>query len=373
MKVFGVSEASYFCVAKVILIYPSKWKALQYLKLFRFWGVESKTVKKTSFKDGINEDLSWPGACDTKLYKRRMSSIQGRALHFVFKICERGRTAFFYRQVLGMKVLRHEEFAEGCEASCNGPYNSRWSKTMVGYGPEDSHFAIELTFNYPIKSYDRGNDFISITVQSSEALQRAKSNDWPILAGNILEAPGGYRFSIIDKPEPKDKDPVQIVTLASSNLANSLNYWHGILELKVFEKDTANSKALLGYNEFQTKLELQEIKEPVTHKTGYGRIAFSCPYDQQPYVDEKVRAANTTILIPMKELETPGKPTVRVLILADPDGHEICMVDDERFRELSQYAPNEEKILDRFIKKDESGELKKQDEMRAAAATSNAS
>ena len=30
---------------------------------------------------------------------------------------------------------------------------------MVGYGPEDSHFVIELTYNYEIGSYTMGNDF----------------------------------------------------------------------------------------------------------------------------------------------------------------------------------------------------------------------
>jgi hypothetical protein len=39
----------------------------------------------------------------------------------------------FYVNVLGMKVLRHEEFGSGCEASCNGPYSRPWSKTMIGY------------------------------------------------------------------------------------------------------------------------------------------------------------------------------------------------------------------------------------------------
>ena len=31
-----------------------------------------------------------------------------------------------------MKVLRHEEFEKGCEAACNGPYDGKWSKTMIG-------------------------------------------------------------------------------------------------------------------------------------------------------------------------------------------------------------------------------------------------
>lgn len=49
-----------------------------------------------------------------------MATITGRALHYVFKIGDRNQTAKFYREVLGMKVLRHEEFSDGCEAACNG-------------------------------------------------------------------------------------------------------------------------------------------------------------------------------------------------------------------------------------------------------------
>ena len=30
---------------------------------------------------------------------------------------------------------------------------------MVGYGPEDSHFVVELTYNYNISSYKLGNDY----------------------------------------------------------------------------------------------------------------------------------------------------------------------------------------------------------------------
>lgn len=30
---------------------------------------------------------------------------------------------------------------------------------MVGFGPEDNHFVVELTYNYGIKEYKLGNDF----------------------------------------------------------------------------------------------------------------------------------------------------------------------------------------------------------------------
>lgn len=39
------------------------------------------------------------------------------------------------------------------------PYDGKWSKSMVGYGKEDDHFVVELTYNYGVKSYVKGNDF----------------------------------------------------------------------------------------------------------------------------------------------------------------------------------------------------------------------
>ena len=73
-----------------------------------------------------------------------------RALHFVLKISERQNTMNFFRSLLQMKPLRHEEFDEGCAAACNGPYDNKWSKTMIGYGPEDNNFVVELTYNMNI-------------------------------------------------------------------------------------------------------------------------------------------------------------------------------------------------------------------------------
>ena len=82
---------------------------------------------------------------------------------------------------------------------------------MVGYGPEDSHFVVELTYNYNISSYRLGNDFQGITIQSSECLERAKTAGWPVRTDqgrSVLEAPGGYKFFIIPSPRPSTRDPV---------------------------------------------------------------------------------------------------------------------------------------------------------------------
>ena len=36
------------------------------------------------------------------------------------------------------------------------PYDGKWSKTMIGYGPEDNHFVCELTYNYGVSQYEMG-------------------------------------------------------------------------------------------------------------------------------------------------------------------------------------------------------------------------
>lgn len=52
-------------------------------------------------------------------------------------------------------------------------------------------------------------------------------------------------------------DPVQHVTLASSNLEKSIAYWKDVLQMKVYEQN--ESSVLLGYGDQQAKLKLEAI------------------------------------------------------------------------------------------------------------------
>ncbi|XP_063809840.1 glyoxalase domain-containing protein 4 [Pseudophryne corroboree] len=282
-----------------------------------------------------------------------------RALHYVLKVADRAQTARFYRDVLGMKSLRHEEFEEGCKATCNGPYDGKWSKTMIGYGSEDSHFVVELTYNYGVGEYRLGNDFLGLTLQSSQAVLNAKKMNWPLceLSSGLYEteAPGGYKFYLEDKKQP-NTDPVQKVTLAVSNLQKSIAYWCDLLGMKIYHKDESKKSVVLGYADNQCKLELKDIGGPVDHATAFGRIAFACPKDELPTIESVMKRENQKILTPLVSLDTPGKATVQVVILADPDGHEICFVGNEAFRELSQTDPNADNLLNDAMAADKSEE-----------------
>uniref|UniRef100_A0A2K5Y3C3 Glyoxalase domain containing 4 n=1 Tax=Mandrillus leucophaeus TaxID=9568 RepID=A0A2K5Y3C3_MANLE len=252
-----------------------------------------------------------------------------RALHFVFKVGNRFQTARFYRDVLGMKVQAGLECSGVISAHCSDytgitedsfskPYDGKWSKTMVGFGPEDDHFVAELTYNYGIGDYKLGNDFVGITLASSQAVSNARKLEWPLteVAEGVFEteAPGGYKFYLQNRSLPQPS-----VWLA---FIFPLNYFCAC------------------------KLELQGIKGAVEHAAAFGRIAFSCPQKELPDLEDLMKRENQKILTPLVSLDTPGKATVQVVILADPDGHEICFVGDEAFRELSKVDPEGSKLLD---------------------------
>lgn len=224
---------------------------------------------------------------------------------------------------------------------------------MVGYGPEASHFVVELTYNYGVSKYELGNDFGGITIRSSAVIERAKAANYPSTMENgkhILVSPGGYRFLVVNESQPTDRDPVLQVTLNVTDIPKSVYYWNSTLQMKIVVQ-TDNS-AVLTYGENQARLQLNKITEPLNRAQAYGRIAFAVPGDVQPAIQETIKKNNWPILTDLIKLDTPGKASVRVIILADPDGHEICFVDEEGFSELSQVDPEGESLLDKNIVKD---------------------
>ncbi|KAL3193453.1 hypothetical protein MRX96_016814 [Rhipicephalus microplus] len=231
---------------------------------------------------------------------------------------------------------------------------------MIGYGPEVSHFVMELTYNYGIGSYAKGNDFVAVVIRSDNVLENARRHAWPVekFEGNdALIAPGGYRFVIKRRVKPDDMkrlDPVEEVVLASSNIASTVAYWHDLLGMAVHER--TEKTATLSYGEAQCRLRFVLSKEPIDRAKAYGRVAFECSASELPDIEKRARAGDHKVLTPLTRLDTPGKATVSVVILADPDGHEICFVDAESFRHLSAVDPEAERLLQKAIDEDKSAE-----------------
>lgn len=133
---------------------------------------------------------------------------------------------------MGCRVLRHEEFPEGCEASCNGPYGGHWSKTMIGWENEDDSFVFELTYNYGVNTYKRGNDLNSIIfyktnkdgVNMEEKLQQMFPESKADEQGIYSIINDDMRIQFADMPN-KTESLMYSMVLNVTDVEESVRYW----------------------------------------------------------------------------------------------------------------------------------------------------
>ena len=125
-----------------------------------------------------------------------------RLLHTMLRVGDLQRSIDFYTGVLGMKLLRRNEYPDG-----------RFTLAFVGYGDESQHAVIELTHNWDTKSYDLGNGFGHIAVAVPDAYKaceavRAKGGKVTREAGPMkhgttviafVEDPDGYKIEFIQR------------------------------------------------------------------------------------------------------------------------------------------------------------------------------
>ncbi|KAG5559306.1 hypothetical protein RHGRI_009000 [Rhododendron griersonianum] len=152
-----------------------------------------------------------------------------RMLHVVYRVGDLERTIKFYTECLGMKLLRKRDIPE-----------ERYTNAFLGYGPEDSHFVIELTYNYGVDKYDIGTGFghFGIAVEDvakTVDLIKAKGGKvtrepGPVKGGStviaFIEDPDGYKFELIERgPTP---EPLCQVMLRVGDLDRSINFYEKI-------------------------------------------------------------------------------------------------------------------------------------------------
>ena len=101
-----------------------------------------------------------------------------------------------------MKVLREKDFPDGKFTLC-----------FLGYGDEDSHTVIELTYNYGRASYELGDGFghVALGTQDIEATcehvrglgYRVVREPGPMKHGTtviaFVEDPTGYKIELIER------------------------------------------------------------------------------------------------------------------------------------------------------------------------------
>ncbi len=125
-----------------------------------------------------------------------------RILHTMIRVGHLDRSIDFYNEVLGMRLLRRQDYPEG-----------RFTLAFVGYDEESSSTVIELTHNWDTEAYDLGNGFGHIAIEvddAATACERARQKGGHVIreAGPMkhgttiiafIEDPDGYKIEFIQK------------------------------------------------------------------------------------------------------------------------------------------------------------------------------
>ena len=125
-----------------------------------------------------------------------------RLLHTMLRVGNLDKTLDFYTQVLGMKVLRKEDYPTG-----------KFTLAFVGYQDEKDGTVIELTYNYGEDSYELGTAYGHIAIEVDDAYaacEKVKQKGGkvvreagPMMHGSTVIAfvtdPDGYKIEFIEK------------------------------------------------------------------------------------------------------------------------------------------------------------------------------
>ena len=125
-----------------------------------------------------------------------------RVLHTMIRVGNLERSLAFYTEVLGMLLLRRQDYPEG-----------RFTLAFVGYCEESEGAVLELTHNWDTTSYELGNAFGHVALAVDDAYAacaqikdrggKVAREAGPMKHGStviaFVEDPDGYKIELIQK------------------------------------------------------------------------------------------------------------------------------------------------------------------------------
>lgn len=123
-------------------------------------------------------------------------------LHTMIRVNNLEESLVFYRDLLGMKVIKHKDYPDG-----------KFTLVFLGYGENEDTPMIELTYNWDTNSYNMGNAFGHIALGVNDiyavcknlAEKGVKITREPgemKFGGSVIafiEDPNGYKIELIQK------------------------------------------------------------------------------------------------------------------------------------------------------------------------------
>lgn len=125
-----------------------------------------------------------------------------RMLHTMLRVGDLDASIAFYTEVLGMQLLRRQDYPDG-----------RFTLAFVGYGAESAHTVLELTHNWDTTHYTLGDGYGHIALAVPDAAAacadiRARGGRVVREAGAMkhgstviafVEDPDGYKIELIER------------------------------------------------------------------------------------------------------------------------------------------------------------------------------
>jgi lactoylglutathione lyase len=120
----------------------------------------------------------------------------------MLRVGDLDRSLAFYTEVLGMRLLRRNDYPEG-----------KFTLAFVGYGDEASSAVIELTYNWGTDKYELGTAFGHIAIAVPDAAAacaeikrrggKVVREAGPMKGGTtviaFVEDPDGYKIELIER------------------------------------------------------------------------------------------------------------------------------------------------------------------------------
>jgi lactoylglutathione lyase len=125
-----------------------------------------------------------------------------RILHTMLRVGDLDRSLRFYTDVLGMRLLRRNDYPDG-----------KFTLAFVGYGEESDTAVLELTYNWGVDRYELGTAYghVAIAVDDAyKACEEVKRRGGKVVreAGPMkhgttviafVEDPDAYRIELIQR------------------------------------------------------------------------------------------------------------------------------------------------------------------------------
>jgi len=125
-----------------------------------------------------------------------------RIMHTMIRVGDLDTSLTFYTQVLGMQLLRKQDYPDG-----------KFTLAFVGYGAEADNAVLELTHNWDTREYDLGAGYGHVAIEVDDAygtceeIKRRGGNvvreAGPMKHGStviaFVEDPDGYKIELIQK------------------------------------------------------------------------------------------------------------------------------------------------------------------------------